>query len=184
MKASALAVAAVLGLAAGLSACATATPYQPDKPGAASSGGFSDVRLADNRFRVTFRGNSLTSRDTVEKYLLYRAAELTSQGGYDWFVMDNRQTDKSTHTYVDPEPFGPRYGYWHPYWRYYGHRGGWRTWDPFWGDPFWHDDIDVTTVERFEASAEVTMGRGAPPEHGIVAKVVMGDLGPTLQRPK
>jgi hypothetical protein len=37
---------------------------------------------------------------------------------------------------------------------------GWRAWDPWYGDPFWADRIDVRTVERFEASAEIIVGRG------------------------
>ena len=67
----ALIVAAVLSLVA----CATATPYQPIGAGGAS-GGFSEQRIEANRYRVTFAGNSLTSRERVENYLLFRAAEL------------------------------------------------------------------------------------------------------------
>lgn len=187
MNARKAAVAAVLALAAGLSACATATPYQPNIPGQAASGGYSDIRLGPNRFRVTFAGNTLTSRETVERYLLYRAAELTVQNGGDWFLLDNRETDRTTRTYVDPDPWGGpgyRFGYWHPYWRYYGRPYGWRTWDPFWGDPFWRDRVDVTTVQKFEASADITIGRGAAPERAIDARAVMADIGPTLQVPQ
>ena len=32
-----------------------------------------------DRWKVSFSGNSLTDRNTVETYLLYRAAELTDQ---------------------------------------------------------------------------------------------------------
>ena len=67
-----------------IAACATPTPYQPiGARGTGASGGFSDVRLAENRYRVTFAGNSLTTRERVETYLLYRAAELTVQQGFD-----------------------------------------------------------------------------------------------------
>lgn len=80
LKAATLAVA--LAATAGLTACATPTPYQPAVRGQAVSGGFSDTRIEANRFQVNFAGNSLTSRETVERYLLYRAAELTvAQGG-------------------------------------------------------------------------------------------------------
>jgi hypothetical protein len=41
--------------------------------------GYSDQQIESNRFRVSFAGNSLTARETVERYLLYRAAELTVQ---------------------------------------------------------------------------------------------------------
>lgn len=155
---------AAAAFALSLAACATPTPYQPNVRGNAASGGFSEVRLENNRFRVNFAGNSLTSRETVEGYLLFRAAELTVQNGYDWFEIVDRDVDKHVRTYVEPDPFYRpwygAYGFWRPSWRYYGRGFGWRTWDPFWGDPFWADRVDVRTIERFEASAEILMGRG------------------------
>ena len=110
MKVKAWAVAgAVFAL---LSGCTTATPYQPLGQNRAASGGYFEEQIESNRFRVTFSGNSMTSRDTVERYLLYRAAELTRQRGYDWFVMADRNTERRSRTYVD-RPFGPgAYGYW------------------------------------------------------------------------
>lgn len=42
----------------------------------------SETRLAADHFRVTFVGNSFTSRERVEASLLYRAAELTLQEGF------------------------------------------------------------------------------------------------------
>jgi hypothetical protein len=185
------AIAAVLALAAGLTACATATPYQPNLPGQQTSGGYSEMRLEENRFRVNFAGNSLTSRETVEGYLLFRAAELTAQTGYDWFSIVDRATDRDTRTYVQPDPlyrpwYGPSYGYWRPHWRYYGHGFGWRSWDPFWGDPFWADRMDVRTVTQFEASAEIVMGRGPKPAddtRAFDARQVIDNLRPRIQYP-
>src|SRR5207244_551111 len=87
-----------------LAACETATPYQPNVPGQAASGGFSETRLEPGRFRVTFSGNSLTSRETVEGYLLYRAAELTLAQGFDTFTIVDRHTDRDARTYVEPSP--------------------------------------------------------------------------------
>jgi hypothetical protein len=94
MSKRSVAFALGLALAAGLAACATPTPYQPNVPGQQTSGGYSELRLEQNRFRVTFTGNSLTSRETVEAYLLFRAAELTTQQGYDWFSIVDRHTDR------------------------------------------------------------------------------------------
>ena len=105
MKVKAWAVAgAVFAL---LSGCTTATPYQPLGQNRAASGGYFEEQIESNRFRVTFSGNSMTSRDTVERYLLYRAAELTRQRGYDWFVMADRNTERRSRTYVD-RPFARR----------------------------------------------------------------------------
>ena len=185
------AIVASLALAGLVSACATATPYQPNIPGQAVSGGFSEQRLENDRFRVTFAGNSLTSRDTVEAYLLYRAAELTVQQGFDWFTIVERDVERDRRTYVERDPFyrpwyGPSYGYWRPYWRYYGGGFGWRTWDPYWGDPFWADRMDVRTVEKFEATAEIVMRKGPKPAddpRAFDARGVMENIGPRVMRP-
>lgn len=190
MSRKSAAIVASLALAGLLSACATATPYQPNVPGQAVSGGYSEQRVEANRFRVTFAGNSLTSRETVEGYLLYRAAELTVQEGYDWFSIVDRNTETDRRTYVERDPFyspwyGPSYGYWRPYWRYYG-GFGWRTWDPWWGDPFWADRMDVRTVTKFEASAEIVMQRGPKPAddpRAFDARAVIANLGPRVVRP-
>lgn len=182
-----VAVAAVLGLSAlSLGACATATPYQPNVRGQAVSGGFTDSRITENRFKVTFSGNSLTARDTVERYLLYRAAELTLSEGYDGFVLADRETSRDSRTYYDPGPSRFGYGYWQPSWRYFGPRYGWRTWDPWYRQPFWADDIDVRTVTRYEASAEIVMYRGVSPasaEKNFDARQVVANLGPGIVRP-
>ncbi|MDP3660908.1 hypothetical protein [Phenylobacterium sp.] len=184
-------IAAALVLAAGLAACATPTPYQPNRPGQAASGGYSEVRIEPNRWRVNFAGNSLTSRETVEGYLLFRAAELTVQQGDDWFAIVQRDTETNRQTYVEPDPFyrpwyGPSFGYWRPSWRYYGAGYGWRSWNPYFGDPFWADRVDVRTVERFEASAEVVTHRGQKPvadANAFDARAVIDNLGPRVVRP-
>jgi hypothetical protein len=180
-----------LTLAGALAACATPTPYQPlGAPGNRVSGGFAEQQIEANRFRVMFAGNEMTSRPTVETYLLYRAAQLTVRQGYDWFVTDDRQTDRHTNTYVD-RPFGGPYGgwggFWGPRWRYYGRGFGWRSWDPWFGDPFWGDTMDVRTVERYEASAEILMGRGPKPAsnpRAFDARDVLNRLGPSIVLPR
>jgi hypothetical protein len=84
---AAAAVVAVLGLL--LAACAGGpTPYQQARDGY----GYSEQRIEENRYRVSFAGNSATSRQTVEDYLLYRGAELTVQTGHDWFEVVHRNT--------------------------------------------------------------------------------------------
>lgn len=186
MKRLIIAAAAALTL----SACETATPYQPLMPGTASSGGFSEVRIEPNRWRVTFAGNSLTSRETVETYLLYRSAELTADRGFDWFALSDRYTNRDSRTYVDPPigaygDFGSYYGryggFWGPSWRYYGARG-WNIWGPWGPDPF----FDVHTVTRYEATAEIVVGRGPKPEgdrRAFDARAVLESLGPKIVRP-
>lgn len=170
-------------LGAALAACTTATPYQPmGSPSSQGSGGYSDVRLEPDRWRVTFAGNELTSRETVETYLLYRAAELTVQSGYDWFSTTQRSTDATTQVYTYPiaRPWGPGWG---PRWRYYDGLGAWRTWDPWRSDPF----FDVDQVTQYEASAEIVMGRGPKPAgdpHAFDARALLISLSSQIVRPR
>lgn len=180
--AAALATASLVG-------CSTPTPYQPDIAGQRISGGYSEQRISEDRYRVNFAGNSLTSRDRVEGYLLFRAAELTARDGYDWFLIVDRLTEHDVETYVEPDPFyrpwyGRDYGYWRPHWRYY--RQGWQAWHPEWGGSFWGNSVDLRTVERFEAHADIVMRRGPVPageERAFDARRVLADLGPTIERP-
>lgn len=180
-------------LALTLAACAsTGAYYQPLEPSHAARGGYSEVRLGEDRFEVTFVGNRLTSREQVETYLLYRAAELTLQQGYDWFVIERQGMEHTVEreAWADPRYspwFARDYGYWRPYWRYYGPTIGWRNWYPYGRDPFWADHIDGRTVERFEAKANIRTGRGPVPQGmaGVfVARDVIERLGPRIQRPK
>jgi hypothetical protein len=185
-------IAAALVLAAGLGACVSPTPYQPIVKSGFSAGGYSETRIEPNRWRVTFAGNAMTARDTVEGYLLFRAAELTLQNGDDWFSIDDRHTDDKSRTYVLPDPlyrpwYGPGFGYWRPSWRYQGRASAWRAWDPFFGDPFWADRVDVQTIQNFEASAEVLTHKGAKPAddpRAFDAHAVVENLKPKIQRPE
>jgi hypothetical protein len=187
---SAAIVATLIGLATG--ACSTATPYQPDIAGQRVAGGYSETKIGEDRYRVNFEGNSLTSRDRVEGYLLYRAAELTIRDGYDWFLIVDRLTEHDVETYVAPDPlyrpwYGNRYGYWRPHWRYHQGRLGWQNWHPEIGERFWAGGVDIRTVEQFEAHAELVMRRGAVPageERAFNARRVIRDLGPTVERPR
>lgn len=86
--------AALLSLVTLIAGCVSATPYQP----AANKGGFSEQKVEDNRYLVSFKGNSRTSQEVVETYLLYRAAEVTLESGHDWFLIaDQKDDDVSRH---------------------------------------------------------------------------------------
>ena len=179
-------------VAIGLAACATATPYQPiGYGGSSASGGFSEQQIERNRFRVTFAGNSLTSRERVETYLLFRSAELTLQNGHRYFQTIERETERDRRVYAEPSLIGPPWGYgrwspfYRPHWRYYGGRFGWRSWSPFYGDPFWGDTVDYRTVDRFEATAEILMLDAAAPNDPKVfdAQEVVANLRPYIEYP-
>lgn len=67
-------------LVAALSGC-QATQYQPIAP----AGGFGEMQLEGNIWRIRFMHNAFTTRETAQSYWLYRAAELTLSKGYDGF---------------------------------------------------------------------------------------------------
>lgn len=143
-----LALALAVGLLGLAAACATGPVYRPRGPGELV--GYTDTRLTENRYRVTFTGSTGTRREEVEDYLLRRAAEVTLENGYTHFVFDARDTSASTYYRSD---FGPRtrvgigFG-----------RLGPRSW--YWsslafGDP-WYDG-NIRPVTRFEAYSEIVM---------------------------
>lgn len=180
-------------LALALAGCAGqgSTPYQP-VGASAVSGGYSDTRLAEDRFRVAFAGNRLTSRAQVEAFLLRRAAELSLQQGYDWFVIVDKEMERQVEREYRRDPlynpwFYRDYYYWQPYWRYYGSSLGWRSWDPYFGDPFWADRVDQRTVESYEAIAEIKCGRGAMPAtdlRAFDARDVLARIGQDAVQPQ
>ena len=164
----------VLGalLLGGLAACVAPTPYQP----APQQGfGYSEDRLDQNRYRITFRGNAQTRRETVEDYLLYRAAELTLQAGFDHFIMVGRDTEAKTSYRYWVDMYGGRGFFYHGFPRW-----GWYR-DP-WGPPY-----DVEPVTTYIASAEVVLIKG-PRIDGDVrafdAREVLAQVGPRVIRPE
>ena len=190
MKRPLIAPLAVLALACGLAACETATPYQQLNPNNVAGGGYRDSRLDSNHWRVTFAGNSMTSRDTVERYLLYRAAELTTTQGFDWFQENDQQTDKKSEVFADPYYGRWNYGYgWRPSWRFYrpragvGFSAGWSTWGPGWANDPWGAAY-ASEFNRYDVSADIMMGRGPKPAQALDAHEVMMNLGPSIARPK
>jgi len=189
-----------------LVACATATPYQPaSEPGGYD--GFSQQMIENDRARITFGGNSLTKRETVENYLLYRSAEMAVERGFETFTLQERDVETDRKVRVTPgfgnryDPyFGysfyrPRYGWSrnYPYSRFsgfsagsgFGRRGfggrGFRSgYDPFF------DDYDVQEITKYRATAEVKFGRGFAAEdtRTFNAREVLQNLGSAITFPE
>jgi len=200
-----LLIAGALAATTALAACATPTPYQPATFTARGPvNGFSEAPIAQNRWRVTFSGNTVTAREQVEDALLLRAAELTLQQGFDHFIAVNRATERDVRYSVSPPigsagfGYGPysrfgAYPYWSPYWRAYGPAFGWRPFGHygrfgsgfgFGYDPFFND-VDVREIDKYEASAEILMVRGARSgdPQAFDAREVFANLSPRLPRP-
>ena len=75
-----------------------ATPYQRS----GFRGGYSDFRIDSNTFKVQFKGNAYTPRETVEIYALYRCAEVTLEAGYDYFILLSERGEISRQTTATP----------------------------------------------------------------------------------
>lgn len=171
------------GAALLLAACATSTPYGPAVNG--KGYGFSDQRIESNRYRITFRGNSVTSRETVENALLYRAAELTVQLGFDYFIAleNDTEADKSYSTTASEPAFYGRYGFGHPFYRpYYGFP--YYAYGFGWGSPYY--DTYTREITRYSAVAFVAMFKGEKPAdnaQAFNAREVMANLGPYVLGP-
>jgi hypothetical protein len=163
---------ALLLLAAG---CMTPAPYAPRRPGQAT--GYTDRELAPGRWRITFTGNSITARDTVEDYLLLRAAEVTVAAGATHFIFDTRDTRAQTRIYADPMFYGS--GYWGAGFGSWGFRPRW-GYDPF-GPP-----LMITQSTRYEAYAEIVIlkpGEEQNNSRAVDARAIIQHLGPEAAPP-
>jgi len=168
-----------LALVAG---CSTPTPYQPLNA-TRTAGGYTNIPLDQAHWRVSFFGNSLTSRQQVENYLMFRAAELTLQQGYSCFTTVNHDTDRSTSVQVTPYGAG-LYSRWAPYWSLHG-PFGWNYYDPWMGGPFMGGQYDVNTIDRYQASADIALSKTCPTTPATFnAAQVMQNLRPYIVYPR
>ncbi|MES0872478.1 CC0125/CC1285 family lipoprotein [Sinimarinibacterium thermocellulolyticum] len=156
--------ALALSLGAALGACVSATPYQPRDRGY----GYAEQKLESNRFRVSFAGNGATPRETVENYLLYRAAELTLAQGYDYFVIAARDTETDVRYQQTFSGF-PGFGYYYFY-------------------PYFGASVSTTQSEtRYAAQADVVMFKGeknSADTRAFNAAELKANLEPLIVRPQ
>jgi hypothetical protein len=147
-----------------LAGCATPAPYAPRGPGQPT--GYTDRQLSDNRWRVTFTGNSVTPRETVENDLLLRAAEVTVAAGQTHFLFDTRDTQAQTR--YDAIPAGPDLGF-YGYWRF----------RPRWGYGAFGPDVDIVSTTKYESYAEIVVLNDAQAAHeprAVDARAVIARL--------
>lgn len=89
------------------SACASQAPtYQSRDDGGRY--GYAEMQVQPNRMRISYNGDTITPRETVETYLLYRAAEATLERGFDYFVIVAHDADENTR--YDATGARPRFG--------------------------------------------------------------------------
>src|SRR5215469_6355182 len=161
--------AALAGAAAFLTACASEPAYfGPLSQG--HSTGYTDQQIDQNRFRVTYQGNSATPRETVEDFLVLRSAQIAVQAGYPYFMFDTRDTKAKT-MYFSTFDNWPGWGY---------RRWGWYGWG---GPPFDEGDAVTRPVTRYEAYAEIVLLTEAQAHNdprALNAQSVIGHLSPLV----
>ena len=162
--------AAALCLAV-VAACQTPTPYK--EVIGPYDDGYTTQQIESNRFRISFKGNSLTTRQTVDTYMLYRSAEVTLQSGGDYFLVVNKDVDKNT-AY---ENYGDDLAW--------GWGGGW-GWRRGFGGPGFGSGFDYTRpINSYDAIADIVTYRGRKPTNNpnaYDARDVLNAIGPTVVR--
>lgn len=150
MKALALSLIAASTLALG--ACASLAPYGPQ--GGPGGQGFTEARIEANRYRVTYYG--VGAPGPVADYALLRAADLTTQEGYDWFEVTQRWIDGRPDSAGGVRPsIGVGYGggrYRTPYGRYSTSGVGVGV------------GLNFSAPSATSTSLEILMGRGERPD--------------------
>ena len=143
-----------------LAACATPTVYAP--AGDRYGSGFSDYRIEQGRYRVTFRGGGGAPEAQVADYALLRAADLTLRDGYDWFRVVDREGDahRSGGPYVSVGGGSFSFG------RHSSLGIGVGT------------GFDLSGGPQISRTLEVVMGRGLVPQDGYDARDVERNIGP------
>ncbi|MEL6196948.1 MAG: hypothetical protein AAFT19_03790 [Pseudomonadota bacterium] len=173
MKAHSVPTAAGLLALLVLAACTEPTRYAPR----VERDGYADAAIEDNRFRVSFSGNTRTPRDTVETYLLYRAAEVTLAAGKDWFRLAAQDTEAETRFRSFATGFGSS-GFGPFFFRSGFRRGSFGT---FGGS------TSTRPITRYEAFANILVFEGEKPEEDPTAydaQSVLETLGPEIIRPE
>lgn len=163
---TALRVLYPLVIALGLAACAAQpTPYQPKRDGM----GYSEQQIDARTWRVEFAGNADTARETVETYLLYRCAEIMRFGGYDKFVILEKDVER------DVDYYGTGFGAGFGFGGHHSHSGIW------YGGP-----ADYQSVARYRAVATIRVHTGGPPPSNAPvydANEMIRQLGPKIVLP-
>jgi hypothetical protein len=135
----------------------------PPQVAPAAPGVFNVQKRASGRFRLSVTGHSFTSREAIENYLAYRAAELAKEQHADWFSLIEQRGKGDKAPLPKSDPAGPRFSfrmeYWHPAWRYQTKAApAWKRWSPFSGTPFFA--TDPKDVSAYEVSADIVLHKG------------------------
>lgn len=168
---------------------ASANPQEqaPEVP-PAKPGVYTQQKKGATRYHLAVAGHAFTSRDAIEKYLLYRAADLTLEQHDNWFTLVESRAKGDTAPPSKPDPEGLRFSfrmaYWRPVWRYKLTGGAaWQNWSPFSSAAF--PITDPKSVTDFNVSADIVLHKGimndADPlayEAGAVSDLLVNQVSP------
>ncbi len=150
-----------------LTGCAANLPaYRPYRDGA----GYQEKRIEKNRYAVSFIGNSSMTAEAAENYLIYRAAELCTAAGYDYFILHDKSTKQNSRYRYFPSSRS-RYGYYNSWGYGYGHN-------------FDYYNDYCCPYSWYEVGAEVLMYEGQKPQDDLNAydsEQVLEYLGPSIR---
>lgn len=155
----------------------------PAKPGV-----FAAQKKGATGYHLVVAGHKFSTRGDIEKYLAYRAAELTMEQKSNWFTIVETRAKSDTAAVPQRDPAGLRYSfrmdYWRPVWRYKTSASpAWQSWSPFAGAAF--ISADPKSITDFEVSADIVLHKGpmddANPlafEAGAVSDLLINQVSP------
>src|SRR5690242_18369147 len=83
----------------------------PPQVAPAAPGVFNLQKRAPDRFHLSVTGHTFTSREAIENYLAYRAAELTKDQHADWFTLVEQRGKQDKVPVPKADPMGPRFSF-------------------------------------------------------------------------
>jgi hypothetical protein len=155
---------------------------------AAKPGVFTATKKGATGYHLVVAGHKFSTRADIEKYLAYRAAELTMADKASWFTFVETRSKADTAPVPKRDPAGLRYSfrmdYFRPAWRYKVKGSpAWKSWSPFAGAAFITDD--PKSITDFEVSADIVLHKGqmddANPlafEAGAVSDLLINQVSP------
>ena len=76
-----------------LSGCASPVAYKPYRAGFISSGGYSDTKIQEGLYRISFEGDNFTTSSRAADLSMLRSAEVTLRDGYRYFTISDNKSD-------------------------------------------------------------------------------------------
>ncbi|MDE5447003.1 hypothetical protein GWG65_37920 [Bradyrhizobium sp. CSA207] len=159
-------VLAALCALTGISSAADQRPAASDNlpmVPAAKTGVFTATKKGADGYHLVVVGHKFSTRGDIEKYLAYRAAELTREQKASWFTFVESRSKGDTAPVPKRDPAGLRYSfrmeYFRPVWRYKTSGSPtWKSWSPFAGTVFITDD--PKSITDFEVGADIDLHKG------------------------